>query len=203
MANKHGYFSIIFMAAVFLLTGSDSTWNAPHPQADAGKKIIYYSFAERPKHLDPARSYSTDESRFIDQVYDAPLSYHYLQRPYALQPNTLTEMPRIVFTAKDGNQVPEDSEELAYRTYYFTINPGIQFQPQPRIAKSDKGEPYYRFHSAKEARAFNDIADFEHVDTKELVAEDYLYEVRRLADPKILSPIRGLLSEYIDGMSEF
>src|SRR5690554_1633560 len=94
MANKHGYFSIIFMAAVFLLTGCDSTWNAPHPQADAGKKIIYSSFAERPKHLDPARSYSTDESRFIDQVYDAPLSYHYLKRPYELQPNTLTEIDR-------------------------------------------------------------------------------------------------------------
>ena len=203
MANKHGYFSIIFMAAVFLLTGCDSTWNAPHPQADAGKKIIYSSFAERPKHLDPARSYSTDESRFIDQVYDAPLSYHYLKRPYELQPNTLTEMPRIVFTDKDGNQVPEDSEELAYSTYYFTIKPGIQYQPHPAFAKNDKGEPYYRFHSAKEARAFNDIADFEYVDTKELVAEDYLYEVRRLADPKILSPIRGLLSEYIDGMSEF
>ena len=35
------------------------------------------------------------------------------------------------------------------------------------------------------------------------MAEDYLYEVRRLADPKVLSPVRGLLADYIVGMTEF
>lgn len=203
MVNKHGYFRTLLMAAVLLLTGCDTAWNAPHPIADADKKIIYSSFAERPKHLDPARSYSTDESRFIDQVYESPLAYHYLKRPYELIPNTLTEMPRIVFTDKDGNEVDENSDKQAYSTYYFSIKPGIKYQPHPAFATNEQGEPFYQFESSKEASAYNDIADFEEVGTKELVAEDYLYEVRRLADPKIISPIRGLLSEYIDGMTEF
>lgn len=77
-----------------LLAGcSEETWNNPHLADEFGKNIIYSSFSERPKHLDPARSYSADEGRFIDQIYDAPLQYHYLKRPYELEPNTLTHMP--------------------------------------------------------------------------------------------------------------
>ena len=32
-----------------------SPWNNPYPAADAGKNILYSSFAERPKHLDPVQ----------------------------------------------------------------------------------------------------------------------------------------------------
>lgn len=203
MVNTHSYILLLLMAATLLLTGCDTAWNYPHSQADADKKIIYSSFAERPKHLDPARSYSTDESRFIDQVYEPPLAYHYLKRPYELIPSTLTAMPRVVYTNKAGQEVDEHSSDLAYSTYYFSIKPGIAYQPHPAFAKNELGEPVYQFSSATDAKAYHELSDFKQTGSKELVADDYLYQVRRLADPKILSPVRGLLSEYIDGMTEF
>ena len=49
---------------------------------------------QRPKHLDPARSYSgEDESVFAAQVYEAPLQYHYLKRPYTLIPAAAEVVP--------------------------------------------------------------------------------------------------------------
>lgn len=191
------------MALLGSLAGCDGVWNNPHSQADSEKHILYSSFAERPKHLDPARSYSSDESRFIDQIYDAPLAYHYLKRPYELIPNTLEALPDIRYTDAQGNEVAEDSDQLAYSTYHFKIKPGILYQPHPAFAKNEQGQPLYRWHNAQQASAYRQLSDFTEMGTRELIAEDYLYAVRRLADPKVLSPIRGLLADYIDGMSEF
>ncbi|MFY9178196.1 MAG: ABC transporter substrate-binding protein [Venatoribacter sp.] len=193
-------FSALLLSVLALL-GCEQAWNQPYPKAQAGDKIIYSSFAERPKHLDLARSYSSDESRFIDQIYEPPLAYHYLKRPYELIPNTITQMPKVVYT--DHNGLETDAKHAAYSTYYFTIKPGIYYQPHPAFAKNAQGEPLYRFASAKDSAAYQHFDDFSETDTKELTAEDYLYQVRRLGDPKLLSPVRGLLSEYIDGMNEF
>ncbi|HJT50742.1 MAG TPA: peptide ABC transporter substrate-binding protein, partial [Nitrosospira sp.] len=63
---------------------SGSPWNNPYPAADAGKNILYGPFAERPKHLDPVQSYSSNEILFTAQIYEPPLQYHYLKRPYEL-----------------------------------------------------------------------------------------------------------------------
>lgn len=193
----------LLLTGFMALAGCDGVWNNPHSQDDIGKNIIYSSFSERPKHLDPARSYSTDESRFIDQIYEPPLDYHYLKRPYELIPNTLEAMPQVLYTDKNGHEVSEHSQQVAYSTYYFKIKPGIFYQPHPAFAMNEQGQPRYRFSSAKEARPYQVLADFTEVGSRELVAEDYLYEVRRLADPKVLSPVRGLLAEYILGMNEF
>jgi hypothetical protein len=84
--------SVVFRAAVaglVLLAGcSGSEWNNPYPASEAGKNILYSSFNERPKHLDPVQSYSENEYRFIANIYQPPLQYHYLKRPYELIPNT-------------------------------------------------------------------------------------------------------------------
>ena len=58
------------------------SWNDPYPAADAGQKHpVHGVFTERPKHLDPAQSYSEDELVFTGQIYEPPLQYHYLKRP--------------------------------------------------------------------------------------------------------------------------
>jgi hypothetical protein len=46
--------------------------------SERGKNILYSSFPERPKHLDPVQSYTEDEARFTQQVFEPPLQYHYL-----------------------------------------------------------------------------------------------------------------------------
>ena len=76
------------LACLVLLAGCGRVWNDPYPASESGKNILYSSFSERPKHLDPAQSYTADEYDFIWQVYEPPLQYHYLKRPYTLIPAT-------------------------------------------------------------------------------------------------------------------
>ncbi|HSH30907.1 MAG TPA: hypothetical protein VK971_13455, partial [Thiohalobacter sp.] len=60
-----------------LLAGcGDQPWNSPYPASDQDANIHYSSFEERPKHLDPARSYSSNEVVFLGQIYEPPLQYH-------------------------------------------------------------------------------------------------------------------------------
>jgi hypothetical protein len=45
---------------VFICACSGNPWNNPYPASDAEKNILYAAFAERPKHLDPVQSYSSN-----------------------------------------------------------------------------------------------------------------------------------------------
>ncbi|MEJ2327846.1 MAG: peptide ABC transporter substrate-binding protein, partial [Chromatiaceae bacterium] len=80
-------------AAFVILTAGcgDRPWNDPYPSSRAAANILYSSFEERPKHLDPVRSYSANEYVFLAQVYEPPLQYHFLLRPYRLVPLTATK----------------------------------------------------------------------------------------------------------------
>ena len=68
---------LLFLATA-LAAGCGEVWNDPYPASDAGRNILYAAFTDRPKHLDPVQSYTEDEARFTQQVYEAPLQYHYL-----------------------------------------------------------------------------------------------------------------------------
>ena len=96
----------LLLGAVFVLTGCGSEWNDPYPASERGSNRIYTSFSERPKHLDPAISYSNSEIGFIAQIYEPPLQYHYLKRPYVLMPATLDEMPQVALYDKAGRLIP-------------------------------------------------------------------------------------------------
>ena len=58
---------------------SAANWNSPYSQQGVEEQVLYSSFSGRPKHLDPARSYSSNEYTFIGQIYEPPLQYHYLK----------------------------------------------------------------------------------------------------------------------------
>lgn len=192
------------MAVGMLLSGCDlSTWNNPHESVDQDLKVLYSNFSERPKHLDPARSFSSDESNFIDQIYEPPLQYHYLKRPYELEPATLTEMPKLKYLDEQGNEVSLDTKEPAFSVYEFEIKPDILYQPHPSFARNDDGSFVYDFQNHAQSKDYQSLADFTATGTQELTSDDYIYQIKRLADPKRLAPLRGLLSQYIVGMSEF
>src|SRR5690242_11624429 len=71
------YFTLLTL--IFLTACHDRSWNNPYPAADREANIYYSSFSEQPKTLDPAKSYSNDETLFIAQIYEPPLQYHYLK----------------------------------------------------------------------------------------------------------------------------
>ncbi len=182
---------------------SDANWNDPNPTSKSEEVTYYFSFLNRPKHLDPARSYSADESQFIDQIYDPPLQYHYLKRPYELEPATLTQMPEVYYLDEQGQRLADDVEDPAYTVYELTLKQGIMYQPHPAFARTDDGNFTYDFATEEDSASYVTLNDFTEMGTQELTAEDYIYQIKRLADPKRLAPLRGLLSEYIVGMKEF
>src|SRR5258706_10184368 len=81
---------------------------------------LYSSFAERLKQLDRMQSYTEDEARFTQQVYEPPLQYHYLKRPYELIPLTAVDVPKA-----------REIEGGKFTVYDIRIRPGVRYQPHP------------------------------------------------------------------------
>ncbi|MCZ6718604.1 MAG: ABC transporter substrate-binding protein [Gammaproteobacteria bacterium] len=179
-------------------------WNNPYPATDAEQNILYDSFSERPNHLDPVRAYSANEYVFIAQIYEPPLQYHFLKRPYQLVPLTATTMPRPVYLDGAGRQWPDSAlpEDIAYTVYRITLQPGIEYQPHPAFAKSGDGKFVYHDLTESDLRGVHTLADFKRTGTRELVAEDYVYQIKRLAHPELHSPIAGLMGKYIEGLTQ-
>ena len=195
----------LMLLPLTLAACGDATWNNPYPAADEGKNILYSSFTERPKHLDPAQSYSSNELAIIAQVYEPPLQYHYLKRPYTLIPFSANEEPRPVYFDALGKRLPEnaDTAAIAYSVYEIRIKPGILYQPHPAFARNSRGELLFQNLKAKDLEHIRVLADFKKTGTRELIAEDFVFEIKRLAHPKLHSPIFGVMSDYIVGLKEY
>jgi len=185
--------SLRILLLCLLLAACGQVANDPYPSADRGRNILYTAFTERPKHLDPVQSYSEDEITFTAQIYEPPLQYHYLKRPYELMPGTVREVPQPRYLDAQGRPLPDDASaaKIAFTDYVIRIKPGIRYQPHPAFAEQPADiSKYYS------------LADFPNRGTRELTADDYVYEIKRLAHPRLHSPILGLMEEYIVGLKE-
>ncbi len=209
--GRHSVFGklhcILLLTLAMLTFGCDKgVWNDPYDENEAKKNTLYTSFSERPKHLDPAISYNADEWIFINQIYEPLLQYHYLKRPYQLMPLSAQSLPEITYFDKNNNPLPQNarSEEIAYSIYKLNIKPGIQYQAHPAFAKKPGSDEFLYHHVSKESVShMHSINDFEKTGTRELVADDFVYQIKRLADPKLNSPVLGLMENYIVGIKEF
>jgi ABC-type transport system substrate-binding protein len=196
-------FSLLFLLVLAGGCGAPP-WNDPYPASQRGANIRYAAFAERPKHLDPARSYSSNEVEFIGQIYEPPLQYHYLKRPYELIPATAVAVPQPRYFDAAGRVLAADAppSRIAWSVYEIRIRPGILYQPHPAFAQDADGRPLYYPLKPSALAKVEKISDFVHTGTRELVAEDYVYQIKRLADPRLHSPIFGLMGEHIVGLRE-
>jgi len=175
------------LLVLLFIGGCGEIWNDPYPAAERGRNILYSVFTERPKHLDPVQSYASDEAVFTRQVYEPPLQYHYLKRPYELIPLTAAEIPRARVVKKDG---------VSYSVYDIRIKPGIRYQPHPGFIPENLNLKANQIKNLKSPYALQ-------LGTRELTADDYIYQIKRLAHPQLHSPIFGLMSEYIVGLKEY
>lgn len=195
-------FFSIYGAAVF-------PWvlNNPYPAEESSQKIYYSSFEEQPKTLDPVKSYSYNEYLFLGQIYEPLLQYDYLKRPFQLAPLAASRMPDIYLYDKTRRlmSAPYRNNDVARSVYVIHIKPGVYFQPHPAFAKKNKKQ--YRYYPLPDhfltQHAVNTLSDFKYVDTRELTADDYIYQIKRLASPKLNSPIYGLMAQYILGFKEY
>jgi len=141
--------------------------NNPYPASDRAQKILYSSFSEAPKTLDPAVAYTTASHIITGNVYDTLLEYHFLKRPYELMPGLAERVPEAEPHA-DGRV-----------SYLFKIRDGILFHPDPCFQLS-QGEGRSR----------------------KVTAADFAFELARLADPAVNSPLAGSFGQVL-GFVEF
>jgi len=143
-----------------------------------------------PKYLDPASSYSNDATPYTYQVYEPPYGYHYVKRRCELIGRSATEVSAPRYLNKAGKPLPDDApgDQIAESVYDIHIKPGILFAPHPAFAKDAQGAYLYHALRAKDTADKHQITDFAATGTRELVADDCVYAIRRLATPKVVSP---------------
>jgi len=183
-----------------------SQLNNPYPNSESGAEIYYSKFSERPKYLDPARSYSSDEYDFLCQIYEPVVQYHYLKRPYQLIPATAESIPTCIYYDKNGNKLSDNAtaNTVAKAVYTIKLKKGTMYQKHPCFAKNNSGEPLYHNVSKDDISSVSDLFDFSQTGTRELHAKDYIYQIKRMADPRLQCPIFGVVNaEYISGMKKF
>ncbi|GMV73866.1 MAG: hypothetical protein AMXMBFR78_08170 [Rubrivivax sp.] len=180
--------------------------NNPWPDGSASTNTLFTAVLEAsPRHLDPVASYWSNDTPYTYQIYEPPYGYHYLKRPYELVPKSAAAVVKPRYLDKDGKPLPEDApgEIVAESIYDVPIKPGILFQPHPAFAKDDQGG--YRYHHMKpgELGARRSPLQFEHQGTRELVAEDFVYALKRQATTRITTPIFSTFAQYVVGLADY
>ncbi len=196
---------ILAALALVGFTGcDDSPWNSPYRGDHRDRSVLYSSFTERPKHLDPVSSYSENEARFIAQIYEPVVQYHFLKRPYTLIPLTATALPEPQYFDSDGDRLGRDAaaDDVAEAVYRIEIQQGILYQPHPAFARDVDDALVYDELKTTDLEARSTLADFEQTGTRELIAADYVYQIKRLAHPRLHSPVAGIMGKYIKGLSD-
>ncbi|MGZ5077439.1 MAG: ABC transporter substrate-binding protein, partial [Methylobacter sp.] len=197
---------IIFLAFSFLYALPVLAQpNNPYTEDEGKQAVLYESFSERPKHFDPAVAYNANEYAFIAQIYEPPFQYHYLKRPYQVVPLTAARMPDVIYLNQKGEKLGSNANDsdIAFTDYIIEIQPNIRFQPHPALAKNVQGEYEYHRLSKAQIDAAMSLSDFSETGSRELTAEDYVYQIKRLAHPKIQSPIAEIMKNYIVGFDDF
>ena len=194
----------LLCCSLLLAACGEGPWNNPNPPSPEGM-VTYQSMISPapPKHLDPAISYASDESLILMQIYEPPMGYHFLKRPYELIPLGAEDFPQITYLNADGEEIDPKLEDVAFSRYRLTVKADARYQPHPALAVDDSGAPRYLFSDAREGRSFSQISDFPDTGSRAVHANDYVYAIKRLADPFNGSPMLGFMAQYILGMEEF
>lgn len=193
-------------AAALAGCGQESPINSPYPSGAEKDNTLYTAFTRNsPKYLDPASSYSVDETPFTYNVYEPLYGYDYLARPYKLVPRAAASIAPPTYLDAQGHVLPQDApgETIAESVYEIAIRPGIRFQPHPAFARNPDGSYVYYPLRPGELDDKSAIPDFSQTGTRELTADDYVYAFRRLASPRLVSPIYSLMADYVVGMKEY
>lgn len=180
--------------------------NSPYPAGAERENTLFYSFDERsPRYLDPTASYSNPESAYTFQIYEAPYGYHYLERPYRLIPKSVREVAQPSYIDKDGKPLPADAaaEQIAESVYEIHVKPGILYQPHPAFAKDEQGRLRYHTLTREQLGNKRKPQDFEHRGSRELVAEDFVYAMKRHATTRIEAPVYAVFAEYVVGLKDY
>ena len=194
---------LMLLAAACLLAACN---NSPYADGAAATNIIFNSFDERsPRYLDPTASYLNPETPYTMSAYEPLYGYHYLKRPYELIPKAAAAVVKPYYLDKAGARLPDEApaEAIAESVYDVPIKPGIRYAPHPAFAKDAKGDYLYHHLAPGQLGDKRAPQDFAAQGTRELVAEDFVYALKRHATTRIEAPIYAVFAEYLLGLKDY
>ncbi len=194
------------VAFAFAVLGGCGVPNNPNPPGSEATNTYFTATQESsPKYLDPTSSYASNETPITYAVYEPPLAYHYLKRPYQLIPRLAEEIPVPRYLDRDGHELPADApgQTVAESVYDIHIRRGVLFAPHPAFAKNPDGSFVYANLKASDVAGKFALTDFPRTGTRELVADDFVYAIKRMATPRIKSSSFSVMNEYIVGMKDY
>nr|WP_029934679.1 ABC transporter substrate-binding protein [Thiomicrospira pelophila] len=194
---------VLLSLTALALTACSDQWNTPYTAQQVSSNTLFSAFSAPPKHLDPVRSYSSNEWAINAQILEPPLQYHYLKRPYTLEPLTLSKMPEVRYLNQQGELVSATAKDMTYSEVILSIKPGIQYQPHPAFVKDEQGDLRYATLSAKDLSGLKSPFELKDQASRELVADDYAYAIKRMAVRQNHSPILDSMNEHIVGLKAF
>ena len=95
------------------LAGSAKAIDAPQP---AGPKVLRYAIRVAETGFDPAQISDLYSRTICQAMFDPPLQFEFLARPYRLRPSTLVALPEV---------------SADYRVFTCRVKPGIFFADDP------------------------------------------------------------------------
>ena len=102
--------------AALLIGFSLSAHAQPATSAPADAKVLRYSFRVAETGFDPAQISDRYSKTIAAGIFEAPLEFAYLARPYQMRPSTAAAMPEV---------------SADFKTLTFKIKPGIYFADDP------------------------------------------------------------------------
>jgi len=141
--------------------------NSPYPASQLGESVHFNSFYEPPKTLDPGVAYTTNASQYLVLTHETLLEYHYLKRPLELIPGLAKEIP--------CPQIVERSDGTSAISYVFDIWEGVLYHQDPCFVTRKDSEG----------------------NSRELVAEDFVFALHRLADFELNCPVYESFSKLL------
>jgi ABC-type transport system substrate-binding protein len=128
--------------------------------ANEPQRVLRYAFPIAETGFDPVQLSDLYSRTVTAGIFEAPLAFDFLDRPFKMKPLTAAEMPTI-------------SDD--FRVFTFRLRPGIYFADDPAFGGKKR----------------------------ELVAQDYVYTLKRHYDPRWNSPNLYLLENAkLLGLSE-
>ena len=111
-------------------------------------------------------------------------------------------MPKVTYLDKNNRPLRSDApaSKVAFSVYEIHLRPNLRYQPHPAFARDARGSLEYHALTHDDLRKIHSLNDFPHSGTREVLAADYAYQIKRLAHPAIHSPISGLMMDYIVGL---
>ena len=149
----------LFQAAIGLVGGALAGVPAA-ARASSTPRVLRTSFRVAETGFDPTQISDLYSLTVAAAIFDSPLEFEFLARPYRLRPAALAAMPEV---------------SADYRTFTLRVQPGIYFADDPAF----KGR------------------------RRELVAEDFVYALKRHYDPRWKSTnVYRLEAARLLGLSE-